>query len=54
MKLGTGAKAPELTAGEYSAEEWGTDQAVNYSFAEHSSADFSSTRSGQERPLSRE
>jgi hypothetical protein len=52
MKPAAGAKATEIPAGEYSAEEWGSDHAVNYSFAEHSSADFSPTRSGQERPLS--
>jgi hypothetical protein len=40
MKLGPGAKTTELPAEECSAEEWGTDHAVNYSFAELSSADF--------------
>jgi hypothetical protein len=39
------------SAGECSAEEWG-DQALNYSFAEHSSADSCSTLAATKKPLS--
>ena len=41
LKPGVGAKATELPAEECSAREWGMDNFLIYSSAEHSSADFS-------------